>query len=191
MIQPRLGMVIVVALSLVVLISPALAASELSDPDNSVLRDDFSTGKLDGWRVREGEWAVKDGRVISSGKFAVMLHGKHQRRDFEAAADVAYSHTEAHAAAGLLFRFSEEDGTGYAVGLREVERGTHDKLGPWERPVLQLYRWDKGGWKLLQESKVTGCRSGVPRRLKVVCKGPNAVFHGSTPPQCLDRITQE
>jgi hypothetical protein len=24
----------------------------------------------------------------------------------------AYSHTEAHAAAGLLFRYSEEDGTG-------------------------------------------------------------------------------
>ena len=173
MIQRRLGMVTLVGLSLVMLISQALAASARFDPNNTVLRDDFSTGKLDGWRVREGEWAVKDGRVVATGKFAVMLHGKPQRRDFEAATDVAYSHTEAHAAAGLLFRYSEEDGTGYAVGLREVEQGTHDKLGPWERPVLQLHRWDKEGWKLLQESKVEGCRSGVLRRLKVVCKGPN------------------
>ena len=166
-------MATVVSVSLVLLISRALAANEFVDPNNTVMRDDFSTGKLDGWRVREGEWTVKDGRVIATGKFAVMLHDKHQRRDFEAVANVAYSYTEAHASAGLLFRYSEEHGTGYAVGLREVERGTHDKLGPWERPVLQLYRWDKGGWKLLQESKVEECRSGVLRRLKVVCKGPN------------------
>ncbi len=173
MIQPRLGMITFTGLSLVLLISLALAASEVSKSDNTVDRDNFSTGKLDGWRVREGEWAVKDGRCIATGKFAVMLHGKHQDRDFEAAADAAYFHTEAHAAAGLLFRYSENDGTGYAVGLRELERGTHDRFGPWERPVLQLFRWDKGGWKLLQESKVEGCRSGVLRRLKVVCKGPN------------------
>lgn len=150
-----------------------LVASNPPDPGDQPLRDDFSSGKLDGWRVRDGEWAVEGGRAVASGKFSVMLHDTRPPRDLEVAADVAYEHTDAHAAAGILFRYSPADGTGYAVGLREIERGTHDRLGPWERPVVQLHRWDRGGWTLLQESKVEGCRSGVPRRLKVVCQGPN------------------
>ncbi len=159
--------------ALAVLVSAALAFSDPPpDPGREVLRDDFGTGRLDGWRVREGDWAVEDGRAVATGGFAVLLRRGHRWRDFEAAADVAYSHTEPHAAAGLLFRYAE-DGTGYAVGLREVEKGTDPAFGPWERPVLQLHRLDKDGWKLLQESKVQGCRSGVPGRLKVVCKGPD------------------
>ena len=94
------------------------------------------------------------------------------QHDFEVSAEVAYHHDEAHAAAGILFRF-REDFTGYAVGLREIEKGIHPEFGPWERPVLQLFRLDSDGWKLLQESKVLGCRSGLLRRLKVVCRGPN------------------
>ena len=134
-------------------------------------QDDFSTGNLNGWRVRDGEWSVAEGRAVAQGGFAVLLHPERQR-DCEITADVAYSHPEPQAAAGILFRY-REDGTGYAAGLREVEKGVHPEYGPWERPVLQLYRWDRDGWKLLQESKVMGCRSDLLRRLKVVCRGPN------------------
>jgi hypothetical protein len=161
-----------VLLSLALLGTLALPAWGRADPGARRATDDFSSGTLDGWRVKDGEWAVKDGRAVATGGFAVLLRGEDRHRDFEAAADVAYAHTAAQAAAGLLFRYAE-DGTGYAVGLREIERGGDPKFGPWERPVLQLHRLDRDGWKLLQESKVPGCRSGVPRRLKVVCRGPN------------------
>jgi PA14 domain/Cellulase (glycosyl hydrolase family 5) len=172
-IQLRLGMVMLVQWSLMALISLAIAAKECSDPDRTTMHEGFSSAALDGWRVRDGEWAVKNGRAMAIDKFALILHGRQERQDFEAAVDVAYSHNGAHASAGIVLRYSESDGTGYAIGLREVERGKHETLGPWERPVIQLYRWDKGGWKLLQESKVPGCRSGVLRRLKVICRGPN------------------
>ena len=91
--------------------------------------------------------------------------------------------TQAHAASGIAFRLGE-DATGYAVGLREVEKGVHPEFGPWERPVIQLFRMDRDGWKLLQESKVIGCRSGLLRRLKVVCRGPNiwAFYEDMTTP---------
>lgn len=161
------------ALSLAVLGTLGFPVLVRSAPAVERLRDDFGTGTLEGWRVREGEWAVEGGRAIARGKFAVLLHRRGPYRDFEAAADVAYLHTEAHAAAGLVFRYSEAEGTGYLVGLREIERDQHPETGLWERPVLQLYRIDRDGWKLLQESKVERCRSGVSRRLKVACKGPN------------------
>jgi hypothetical protein len=151
----------------------ALPAWDRGEPAGDTVRDDFAAGRLDGWRVREGAWAARGGRLVARGKFAVLLHAGPKRRDLDAAADVAYRHTGAHAAAGILFRFSEADGTGYLVGLREVERGNDPTFGPWERPVLQLHRLDRDGWKLLQESKVRGCRSGVLKRLRVVCKGPN------------------
>jgi hypothetical protein len=83
---------------------------------------------------------------------------------------VAYEHDGPFAASGLLFRIGKAF-TGYAVCLREVEKGTDAKYGPWERPVLQLFRMDRDGWKLLQESKVMGCRSGLLRHLKVACHG--------------------
>jgi len=160
------------AVLLSAIIATALGAWVPLAAGGDVLGDDFNSGQLDGWRLREGTWSVKDGRAIATGPFAVMLHRSDPQRDCELAADVAYSHTEPHAAAGLLFRYAE-DGTGYAVDLREIERGVHPESGPWERPVVQLYRLGKDGWKLLQESKVPDCRSGLLRRLKVVCKGPN------------------
>ena len=101
-----------------------------------------------------------------------MVRAEGPLRDVEVAADVGYSHDEAHAAAGVLFRY-RDDATGYAACLREIEKGVHPRFGPWERPVVQLFRMDRDGWKLLQESKVMGCRSGVLRRLKIVCRGPN------------------
>ena len=93
-------------------------------------------------------------------------------RDVEVSADVGYWHAAAHAASGLSFRYTQ-DARGYAVGLREIEKGVHPEFGPGERPVLQLFRLERGGWKLLQESKVRDCRSGPLRRLKVICRGPN------------------
>jgi hypothetical protein len=137
-----------------------------------VARDDFDAGSLNGWRAREGRWDVRDGRVVADGGFSSLVREKGQYHDFEIAADVGYSHDEAHAASGLLFRYGD-DATGYALGLREIEKGVHPEFGPWERPVLQLFRLDRDGWKLLQESKVMGCRSGLMGHLKVVCRGPN------------------
>ena len=113
----------------------------------------------------------------------MLVQGRDPLRDVEVTADVGYAHDEAHAAAGIAFRLGE-DATGYAVGLREVEKGVHPEFGPWERPVIQLFRMDRDGWKLLQESKVIGCRSGLLRRLKVVCRGPNiwAYYEDMTTP---------
>jgi hypothetical protein len=153
------------------LVLMAVAACAASADGGPALHDDFGDGRLDGWKVREGNWSVREGRAVAEGAFSVLLHESAPRRDVELSADVAYSHPEAHAAAGLLFRF-REDATGYAVCLREVEKGTHPRFGPWERPVLQLFRFDPDGWKLLQESKVMGCRVDLPRRVKVVCQGP-------------------
>jgi hypothetical protein len=84
---------------------------------------------------------------------------------------VAYESDKPFAASGLLFRI-DEDFTGYAVCLREVEKGVHPQHGPWERPVLQLFRKDPRAWVLLQESKVMECRSGLLRHLRVICRGP-------------------
>ena len=57
----------------------------------------------------------------------------------------------------LPFRL-DTDGTGYVACVREVERGVHPEFGPWERPVVQLFRLDRDGLKLLQESKVVNAR---------------------------------
>ena len=135
-------------------------------------RDSFPEGNLNQWRVREGSWHVREGRTVAEGGFATLIARQDPARDVEVVADVAYAHDEAHAAAGIMVRVGE-DATGYAVGLREIEKGVHPEFGPWERPVLQLFRMDRDGWKLLQESKVMGGRSGRLRRLKVVCRGPN------------------
>jgi hypothetical protein len=135
-------------------------------------RDDFQGRGLDGWRVREGTWSVREGRVVADGGFSLLMREGGHPHDDEVAADVGYAHDEAHAAAGIAVRMGE-DSTGYLVGLREIEKGVHPDDGPWERPVLQLFRKDRDGLKLLQESKVLGCRSGLLRRLKVVCRGPD------------------
>ena len=140
----------------------SLAPPGGGEPGDSLqaIRDDFSSGNLDGWQIKEGKWVVHDGRATAGEGFSVLLHKGRQYRDFEAAADVSYSCLEAHAASGMVFRY-KEDATGYAVGLRELEKGVDPKFGPWERPVLQLFRFDRDGWKLLQEAKVLGCRSGL------------------------------
>ena len=160
------------ALALFLLGSVAPSDGGPAASGDDAVRDDFDGGNLDVWRVKEGKWSVSDGRALAGEGYSVLLHKQGQRRDFEAAADVSYSCPEAHAASGIVFRY-RDDATGYAVGLREIEKGMHPEFGPWERPVLQLYRFDRDGWKLLQESKVMDCRSGRLRRLKVVCRGPN------------------
>lgn len=145
--------------------------------DETRARIDFGSGDLAGWKIREGKWSVEDGRAVAEGGFAVLLYDEKQPPDLEVSADVAYSHDGPHAAAGIVFRYGE-DATGYAACLRDIEKGVDPRFGPWERPVLQLFRLDPGGWKLLQESKVMGCRSGLSSRLKAVCRGPEIwVFH--------------
>jgi hypothetical protein len=158
--------------ALLLLGSLAPPGGAATDVGQEKARDDFSSGNLDGWQIREGKWSVRDGKAVAEKGFSLLLHKKRQVHDFEVSADVSYSYTETHAASGLVFRY-KEDATGYAVGLREVEKGVDPKFGPWERPVLQLFRIDRDGWKLLQESKVMECRSGRLRHVKVVCRGPN------------------
>ena len=149
----------------------ALFALEYSVQAADAFRDAFSDGRLDRWRIKEGTWRVRDGRAIAEGGYSMLVQTGGGLRDVDVTADVGYSHDEAHAAAGIAFRLGE-DSTGYAVGLREIEKGLDPEFGPWERPVIQLFRLDRDGWTLLQESKVMGCRSGVLRRLRVVCRGP-------------------
>ena len=90
-----------------------------------------------------------------------MTHPRLPHEDFEVAADVAYSHAEVHAASGLLFRYAE-DGTGYAVGLREIgrERIPSSVRGS---AVLQLYRLERDGGSRSRAKNILGCRSGVLR----------------------------
>lgn len=136
------------------------------------LHDDFDRTDLAGWQVREGKWNVRDGHAVADGGFSILLNMGAEYRDCQVSAEVAYSHNKAHAATGIVVRF-KDDGTGYFVCLRDMEKGSHPRLGPWERPVLQLFRRDRDGFKLLQESKVMGCRSDLRRCVKVVCRGPN------------------
>ena len=150
----------------------ALYSCQNSAYGEELFKEAFSSGNLERWQIKEGKWTVKDGQAIAEGGFSMLLVNGQQPHDFELAADVAYSHTEAQAAAGIAFRLGE-DSTGYLAGLREIEKGVNPQSGPWERPVIQLFRKDQDGWKLLQESKVMGCRSGLLRHLKVVCRGPN------------------
>jgi hypothetical protein len=137
-----------------------------------ILRDGFNDVGLIGWRVKEGDWKVGDGCVTAKSGFSTLLREKETFQDGTVEADVAYEHDAPFAASGLLFRIGE-DFTGYAVCLREVEKGVSKEFGPWERPVIQLFRLERSGWKILQESKVMGCHSGVLRHLKVTCSGPN------------------
>ena len=157
--------------STLVLGALALFLFENSAQAADAFRDSFSDGNLHRWRIKEGTWRVQDGRAIANGGFSMLLQRGDAVRDVDVTADVGYSHDEAHAAAGIAFRLGD-DSTGYAVGLREIEKGLDPVCGPWERPVIQLWRLDRDGWRLLQESKVMGCRSGVLRRLRVVCRGP-------------------
>ncbi len=143
-----------------------------------VVTEDFPRPLGDAWKALDGTWSVADGvlavGVAADGKpvedsgFALLAREDFHGQDVEVTAEVAYLSGNPHAAAGIQFRIGE-DRTGYAAGLREVEKGPD-----WERPLLQLYRMDReGGWKLLQESKVMNCRAGELRKLKVQCKGPD------------------
>ncbi len=137
---------------------------------NEVVRDGFDAAGLAGWQVKEGTWSVTGGALTAGAGFSTLFRDKEEFLDGVVEADVAYEHDAPFAASGLLFRISG-DFRGYAACLRDVEKATHPEHGPWERPVLQLFRIDGDGWKLLQESKVMGCRSGLPRRLRVACAG--------------------
>jgi hypothetical protein len=159
-------------LSTFLLMTSVVSFSATSAHSQELFHESFGDGKLDRWQVMEGNWSVRNGRAIAEGGFSKLLLRRDQIRDFDVTVDVGYKHDEAHAAAGILFRFAD-DSTGYAVGLREIEKGADPNFGPWERPVIQLFRMDRDGWKLLQESKVMGCRSGLTRHLKIVCQGPN------------------
>lgn len=139
---------------------------------NVLFHDNFESGILHHWRIENGQWSIREGRCIAEGPFSMLVYSRERYCDFEVTAEVSYSHDESHAAAGIVFRYNE-DSTGYAVCLREIEKGKHPRFGPWERPVLQLFRMDREGWKFLQESKVMDCWSDILRQLKVLCRGPN------------------
>ncbi len=136
--------------------------------------DDFSRALESGWIAAEGNWSVRNGTAVAEGRFCRLERKDFIAKDVEVTADVAYIHDQAHASAGIQVRIGA-DGRGYAVGLREIERGADPRHGPWERPLVQLFRMEADGWKLLQECKVTDCRSGELRKLKVQCKG-NDIF---------------
>lgn len=165
-----LARVIVAFAAIAISFKQAIHAKEL-------FRDGFDSSSLTGWEVKEGEWKAVDGALVAGGRFSAILRENEAFRDGSIEADVAYESDKPHAASGLLFRMAD-DFTGYAVCLREVEKGEHPKFGAWERPVIQLFRKDAGTWALLQESKVMGCRSGFARHLKVVCRGADVfVFY--------------
>lgn len=93
-----------------------------------LFQDTFDEETLRDWQVKEGKWSVRDGQAVAEYGFSVLLRAHGQHHDFEIAADVGYSHDEAHAAAGIVFRFAE-DSTGYAVALRDIEKGVHPESG--------------------------------------------------------------
>lgn len=157
-------------LSLATLAASAIPLVSLQAAEK--VAEDFSGGLEAEWKVADGNWSVKDGRAVAEGKFSRLERKDFFAADVEVTADVAYHHDAPHAAAGIQVRLGE-DGTGYAVCLREVERGVDPKHGPWERPLLQLMRMEAGGWKLLQEAKVMDCRDGELRKIKVQAKGPD------------------
>jgi PA14 domain len=172
-----------VSLSIGLLGALILGASTNSAQAELLFLDTFPHDNLDRWRTKEGTWRVRDGKAVAEGGYSILVPRIDPLRDAEIEANVAYSHNEAHAAVGVVFRL-DEDSTGYALTLRDVQKGVHPEFGPWERPVLQLWRLDRDGWKLLQESKVEGCRSGLSRHIKVVCRGPHiwAFYEDMTTP---------
>ncbi|MES2922812.1 MAG: PA14 domain-containing protein [Verrucomicrobiota bacterium] len=154
-----------VTLSAAVVLSGIVRLQAVEPPTH-----DFSGPLEQGWKVADGNWSLRDGRAVAEGKFCRLEKKDFTGQDVEVTADVAYVHDAPHAAAGIQVRLAD-DGTGYAAGLREIERGVDTRHGPWERPLVQLFRMEAGGWKLLQEAKVMNCRSGEMRKLKVQCKG--------------------
>lgn len=139
---------------------------------NDAATADFKDGSFAGWDVRDGNWSVVNGRAIARGGFSLLARKGADVQDVRVEAEVATHHDAPFAIAGVAFRMGD-DGGGYLAGVREVARGGDPVHGPWERPVLQLFRVDpKGGWKLLQEAKVTNARDGKLTRIKAVCRGP-------------------
>jgi len=130
-----------------------------------LVTDDFSQPLENSWSVIEGAWTGRNGQASAEGEFCRMVNKYFTGQDMEVTVDVAYVSEEPNGAAGIQVRV-KDDGTGYVIGLREMEKGKD-----WERPVIQLHRMEKDGWKLLQESKVMNCRSGELRKIKVRCKG--------------------
>ncbi|MFT3786334.1 MAG: hypothetical protein QM770_09220 [Tepidisphaeraceae bacterium] len=107
--------------------------------------DAFNSATLDHWTTHEGKWSSRDGVASADVGHAMLLHDSAARTNVDVSADVAYVCDETHAASGVLARIAD-DGTGYAASIREVEHGVDPHDGPWERPVVQLYRVDRTGW---------------------------------------------
>ncbi len=144
----------------------------------AVFTDDFSSFDTDVWSSAEGNWALRAEQLAAEGKFCRLDLKDFSAMDVEVSAEVTSMHDASHAAAGVIARLGE-DGMGYAACVRQIERGVHPEHGPWERPVLQLFRIESDGWKLLQESKVMDSRDGLLRKIKLQCKGPDIfVYHG-------------
>jgi PA14 domain-containing protein len=123
-------------LSTRLLVALALLIGEKSVGAGDSFRESFSDGTLSRWRLRDGNWRIRDGKAIADGGFSMLVLGREPLHDVELTADVAYAHEAAHAAVGIAFRIAD-DSSGYAVGLREIEKGIHPEYGPWERPVIQ------------------------------------------------------
>jgi hypothetical protein len=133
---------------------------------------------LDGWQPTEGKWSAQNSILVADGAYSVLLQAKSQPQDFQINAEVGYSSTAPQAAAGVIFRYNPDDQTGYVACLRDVEKGIDPKFGEWNRPVLQLFRLDRDGWRFLQESKVPDCWGDRLHPLRVICNGPDiAVFY--------------
>jgi hypothetical protein len=135
-----------------------------------VRADTPATGAAE-WNVLDGSWNVKAGTITAEGKYSILLKPDQQPQDFQLLTNMRYGGSEPQVAAGVVFRFSTEDRTGYIACVRDIEKGNDPKWGPWERPVLQLIRLDPDGWKTLQESKVPQCWGERSHALKVVAAG--------------------
>lgn len=130
------------------------------------------------WNYLEGQWKTDGAKLVAVQGYCIALHPATQPANVEMVGDLHYSAAEPQAAAGVVFRFNPDDRTGYVACLRDVEKGYNPTTGPWERPVLQLIRLDRDGWKFLQESKVPGCWGDAPHKLKVIANGAElAVFY--------------
>lgn len=143
----------------------------------AALTDDFLAPLEARWIASEGTWTVQAGQAVAKGGFSRLVRNDFSGQDAEVTADVASMHDGPHASAGIQVRLGD-DGMGYAVGVREIERGVDARHGPWERPVLQLFRIEPTGWKLLQECKLLNVRDGRLTKIKIQCKGPDIfVYH--------------
>ena len=97
---------------------------------------------VEGWRRVEGTWQSRDGGPSAGEGIGVLLRDGAPPADAAVSADVTNESELPFAAAGLLVRYDPQARTGYAACVREIERGVDPQTGPWERPLLRLFRLD-------------------------------------------------